>query len=181
MYSHWALLMRYIGDMEYYIIVNGQNIGPIVESQMLDYGLTRNTYVWRSGMPQWQLAGNMPELVHLFGDVPPQPPVEQPLQQSWPGAIAGLVLGICSIYFCSIPVIGLLLGFFGLRVTKDSYAVYKQDPMRYSNGGILRGGRIVSYIGLVIGIVCTTVALLLLLLVVFGAIWFSNGIFSYEI
>ena len=141
------------------------------ESQMLDYGLTRDTLVWRSGMPQWQKAGNMPELAHLFSNIPPQQPIDQPQSlQSWPGAVAGLVLGICSIYFCAAPIVGLLLGYFGLKVTKDSYKAYKQNPMRYSNGGVLKGGRIVSYIGYVLGIVYTIILLILIVLIILGAL-----------
>lgn len=152
--------------MDYYVIISGQQLGPVDESQLLGMGVTPSTMVWRNGMVQWQPAGSLPELAHLFGSIPP------PMPGQWPGAIAGLVLGICSIYFCA-PVIGLLLGYFGLLVTKDSYKAYQINPMQYSGGGVLKGARIVSQIGFILGIVVTAVATLILLfymLVIVGAI-----------
>ena len=36
--------------------------------------LTRNTYVWKQGMANWDMAGNVQELATLFGaDTPPMP------------------------------------------------------------------------------------------------------------
>jgi len=41
--------------------------------------LTPRTYVWKQGMPNWEFAGNVPELASLFvppapGSMPPPPP-----------------------------------------------------------------------------------------------------------
>ena len=143
-------------DMDYYAIINGQQVGPVGESQLLGIGVTPGTMVWRAGMVQWQPAGSLPELAHLFGNAPP------PMPGQWPGAIAGLVLGICSIYFCA-PVVGLLLGYFGLLVTKDSYKAYQTNPTQYSGGGVLKVARIVSQVGFVLGIIVTAISFLVIL------------------
>lgn len=157
--------------MDYYAIINGQQVGPVDESQLLSIGVTPGTMVWRNGMAQWQTAGSLPELAHLFGNVPP------PMPGQWPGAIAGLVLGICSIYFCA-PIIGLLLGYFGLLVTKDSYNAYQVNPTQYSGGGVLKGARIVSQIGFILGIVVTAIAALLLLFYMFAIAGVVGGSLS---
>ncbi len=38
----------------WYINYNGQQYGPMDKSQLSAYGLTPESYVWRSGMAQWQ-------------------------------------------------------------------------------------------------------------------------------
>ena len=35
--------------MDYYVIINGQQLGPVDESQLLGMGVTPSTMVWRNG------------------------------------------------------------------------------------------------------------------------------------
>jgi hypothetical protein len=67
---------------QYYVNINGQNVGPCTTpqlQQMVQNGqLTRNTYVWKNGMANWEMAGNVPGLAMLFGSVPPPPPPMPP-------------------------------------------------------------------------------------------------------
>lgn len=62
-------------QLQYFVNVNGQNIGPCNAQQlqaMVQNGqLTKTTYVWKNGMANWELAGNVAELAALFGSVPP--------------------------------------------------------------------------------------------------------------
>ena len=64
---------------QYYVSVNGQSSGPLnyeMLQQMVQNGqLTKNTFVWKQGMPNWELAGNVQEILPLFEAVPPPPPV----------------------------------------------------------------------------------------------------------
>jgi membrane protease subunit (stomatin/prohibitin family) len=67
-------------QVQYNVNINGQNYGPYGMQQlqqMVQNGqLTRETYVWKSGMANWEFAGNVAELACLFGAVPPpMPPV----------------------------------------------------------------------------------------------------------
>ena len=40
--------------------------------------LTHQTYVWKQGMPQWQMAGEVMELAPLFqGSMPQMPPMPE--------------------------------------------------------------------------------------------------------
>jgi membrane protease subunit (stomatin/prohibitin family) len=59
----------------YFVIVNGQQSGPFNMQQLqplvLNGQLTKQTYVWKQGMANWELAGNVQELVALFA--PPVP------------------------------------------------------------------------------------------------------------
>ncbi|MDB9775614.1 SPFH domain-containing protein [Vicingaceae bacterium] len=65
-------------SVQYNISVNGQQSGPFgweQLKQMVEAGqIIKGTHVWKQGMAGWELAGNVEELVSLFGAVPPPPP-----------------------------------------------------------------------------------------------------------
>ena len=65
-------------QLQYTLNINGQNCGPYDMQQlqqMVQKGeVTAQTYVWKQGMVNWELAGNVQELSALFGAVPPPPP-----------------------------------------------------------------------------------------------------------
>ena len=69
-------------QVQYSISVNGQQSGPFgwqQLQQMVQGGqLTKDIYVWKQGMANWELAGNVQELSLLFGAVPPPPPPPAP-------------------------------------------------------------------------------------------------------
>lgn len=62
----------------YHVLVDGMQQGPFdmgTLARLAQEGrLTRDTYVWKNGMPQWAKAGECMELQHLFGAIPPPPP-----------------------------------------------------------------------------------------------------------
>lgn len=66
-------------QVAYNVSINGQNAGPFNMAQlqqMVQNGqLTANSYVWKQGMVNWELASNVQELAGLFGSVPPPPPM----------------------------------------------------------------------------------------------------------
>ncbi|MDR0726008.1 MAG: SPFH domain-containing protein [Prevotellaceae bacterium] len=64
--------------VQYLALINNVQQGPYdlsVLQQMTQNGqLTRQTYVWKAGMAQWDKAENCADLQVLFGNVPPPPP-----------------------------------------------------------------------------------------------------------
>lgn len=66
----------------YMVSANGQQFGPFNMQQlqqMVQNGqLTAQTYVWKQGMANWELASNVQELASLFGAVPPPMPPAPP-------------------------------------------------------------------------------------------------------
>jgi membrane protease subunit (stomatin/prohibitin family) len=64
--------------ISYSVSINGQTAGPFnlqQLQQMVQNGqLSQNTHVWKQGMANWEIAGNIQELSNLFGAVPPPPP-----------------------------------------------------------------------------------------------------------
>jgi membrane protease subunit (stomatin/prohibitin family) len=67
-----------VPQIAYSVSINGQTSGPFniqQLQQMVGNGqLTKDTHVWKQGMPNWELAGNVQELSSIFGAVPPPPP-----------------------------------------------------------------------------------------------------------
>lgn len=70
-------------NVQYHVSMNGAQAGPFNMQQlkqMVQNGqLTKQTYVWKQGMANWDLAGNVQELALLFtpstpGSMPPPPP-----------------------------------------------------------------------------------------------------------
>lgn len=65
-------------QVQYMVGINGQQVGPCdwnLLQQLVQQGLlTHKTYVWKQGMSQWMLAGDIQELAPLFrGTIPPMP------------------------------------------------------------------------------------------------------------
>ena len=71
-------------NIMYHVSVNGAQSGPFTIQQLQQMAqmgqFTPQTYVWKQGMPAWDMAGNQPDLAALFappapGAVPPPPPI----------------------------------------------------------------------------------------------------------
>ncbi len=62
-------------NVQYYVSVNGQQAGPFNMRQlqeMVNAGqLTKQTYVWKQGMANWEFAEKVNELAGLFAPPPP--------------------------------------------------------------------------------------------------------------
>lgn len=67
-----------IPQLNYFIAIDGKQQGPYNRQKLLELvqqnTITRETYVWKNGMAEWELAGNIAELSSLFESVPPPPP-----------------------------------------------------------------------------------------------------------
>jgi membrane protease subunit (stomatin/prohibitin family) len=64
--------------LQYSISINGQASGPFDWAQLqelvVNRQLNKNVHVWKQGMTNWELAGNVQELASLFSSSPPPPP-----------------------------------------------------------------------------------------------------------
>lgn len=65
-------------NVQYLVSINGQQSGPFTMPQLQQMSMagqiTKDTYVWKQGMAQWELAGNVKELNSLFVPTCPPPP-----------------------------------------------------------------------------------------------------------
>lgn len=70
-------------QVSYMVGVNGQQYGPCNWNQLQQMAqqgiLTHQTYVWKQGMAQWQMAGEVQELTPLFQGSMPQMPGVPPM------------------------------------------------------------------------------------------------------
>lgn len=73
-------------------------------------------------------------------------------KQTLPNSTATLVLGICSIVFVYF-LFGIFLGIIGLMVSGKSKRLYLQSPNDYSGYGALKAGRVMSIIGVILGVI----------------------------
>lgn len=71
--------------MKYYIVKEGQRVGPMEMAELGNFNITADTLVWHEGMADWAAAGTMPELAHLVAPgVPPCTPQQpQTSQQAY--------------------------------------------------------------------------------------------------
>ncbi|MBD5231870.1 MAG: DUF4339 domain-containing protein [Bacteroidales bacterium] len=53
---------------QWYILYNGQQVGPMAEDQLLAYDLNPDSQVWSEGMPQWAAAYTIPALMTLINE-----------------------------------------------------------------------------------------------------------------
>lgn len=70
-------------NVQYMVSSNGQQTGPFGMQQLQQMAmagqLTKDTYVWKQGMAQWELAGNVQDLASIFAPAgPPPPPTGMP-------------------------------------------------------------------------------------------------------
>lgn len=94
-------------------------------------------------------------------------------QQKLPNATASLILGILSIVGCfcyGLP--GVILGAIGLILANKDEKLYKQNPSLYSDYGNLKAGKIMSIIGLVLGLL--SLAIMVFYIAYFGWEVLSN-------
>lgn len=66
----------------FHVSINGAQAGPYDMRQLQQMAqngqLTPNTYVWKQGMPNWDLAKNVAELTGMFAPPPPSPGTPPP-------------------------------------------------------------------------------------------------------
>ncbi len=61
--------------VQWHLSRDGQTLGPMTLEQLLQTGMTADTYLWCPGMAEWQRAAAIPEVAARLGQIPPPPPV----------------------------------------------------------------------------------------------------------
>ena len=61
-----------------YVVLDGKSVGPLAISELSrligEKRVTKETYVWKPGMPDWQLAESVPEVLKFVALMPPPVP-----------------------------------------------------------------------------------------------------------
>lgn len=120
-------------NRQYYLHINGNQIGPLPYDQLLAAGLTPQTKVWFEGAPGWVDASTVPELRSLFTSQGPTVAPGMDAYQSntptsdypagwvnWmPWAIVGTILG--GLTTC----LGLIFGIIGMSYANKANKMIK--------------------------------------------------------
>jgi len=102
---------------DFFVVVNGRRLGPIAVTELRTAGITRDSWAWRPGMPDWQRAVQIDELRQLlFAEPPPLPtavPVEAVVTDIKPSVVdfkraMPFIAGIVLCYLMTAPVLWLL-------------------------------------------------------------------------
>ncbi len=85
---------------KWFILYNGQQVGPMTKEQLLHYGLNPNSQVWREGMPAWVAVYTLPELMSMLpagsqpnGSTPGGYPQQQYEKSKTTAGILAILLG----------------------------------------------------------------------------------------
>lgn len=90
----------------WYIIFNGQQVGPIDKYQLVNYNLNPSSLVWHEGMPDWQPAGGVPELQDVLYPGSAARPPYVPSGKKIVAGIFALLLGWLGIQYFYLGKIG---------------------------------------------------------------------------
>ncbi len=70
----------------YYVGINGQQVGPLNESELItminNRSVNKDTLAWMPGMPAWKPIEQVPEILKIIALTPP--PLAQPNDQDLP-------------------------------------------------------------------------------------------------
>jgi len=64
----------------YYAVINGNQAGPFSEQELSrlisERKIVKETYIWKPGLPKWEMAEKLPEIIKLVALAPPPLPPE---------------------------------------------------------------------------------------------------------
>ena len=173
--------------MNYYIIENGQQVGPLSIDQLSSHNITGETPVWHEGMGQWGKAKDIPELNSIAnGTTPPpytpnsqqapstpQPPKydhkkPQPSQPCPDNHLAiSIIATIATLTCCSPFPIGIVALVYSLNVENkwkggdyDKAIQYAKNAKNWAIGSII--------VALAVSMIC------ILLYIIFGVVFFES-------
>lgn len=93
---------------------NDQSLGPYTYEELIHFGITYNSLIWREGLPSWTVAGEVEELKIFFKpSFPPEPPYAaqiptsyyiEPQKKQKPNLIKYLAIGVLALIVLMVGV-----------------------------------------------------------------------------
>jgi len=136
---------------KYYLLENGQNIGPFSLEELKSKNLPRTELIWAEGMADWQEGGSIDELKSIFAVTPPPQYQAPPRQGNYayqaPQAQAGYAAKPGGAWITFGYIFSIIGGFLGwvigahLKFSKEKLPngtkVKKYDEKSQQHGLIL--------------------------------------------
>ncbi len=76
--AHLSGLQQPVRTVAFFVVLDGRQAGPFSETEIsrlvAEGRITKSTYVWTTGMLQWELAENVPEFLRIITLAQPLPP-----------------------------------------------------------------------------------------------------------
>lgn len=91
-------------------------------------------------------------------------------QETCPGAIASLVLGVLSL-LSGCLMVGLILGIVGAVIASNGNKAYMTNPSHYKGVGMLKAGKITSILGIIFGAISLVGAIISAIIVGGEFLW----------
>jgi hypothetical protein len=67
--------MQIAAPQFYYVIIEGNQSGPFSEQELsrliTEKKVVKETYIWKPGLPKWEIAEKLPEILKLVALAPP--------------------------------------------------------------------------------------------------------------
>ena len=67
--------MQTVAPQFYYVIIEGNQSGPFSEQELsrliTEKKVVKETYIWKPGLPKWEMAEKLPEILKLVALAPP--------------------------------------------------------------------------------------------------------------
>jgi hypothetical protein len=67
--------MQTVSTQFYYAIIEGNQTGPFSEQELSrlinEKKIVKETYIWKPGLPKWEIAEKLPEILKLVALAPP--------------------------------------------------------------------------------------------------------------
>ncbi len=67
--------MHTIVPQFYYVMIEDKQVGPFSEQELSrlisEKKIVKETYIWKPGLPKWEIAENFPEILKLVALTPP--------------------------------------------------------------------------------------------------------------
>lgn len=120
--------------MEYFLTINGQNIGPITAERVFDYPVTPETLIWHEGLTDWIPLKQDSALFTEYINRNPEPPIYSvnPIPRNKPPKPSSYLAFSIITTICCCLVTGIIAIVYSTKVDSAYYNGDYEKAFKYS-------------------------------------------------
>lgn len=120
--------------MEYFLTINGQNIGPITAERVFDYPVTPETLIWHEGLTDWIPLKQDSSLFTEYINRNPEPPIYSvnPIPRNKPPKPSSYLAFSIITTICCCIVTGIIAIVYSTKVDPAYYNGDYEKAFKYS-------------------------------------------------